>query len=332
MEHKNEKDIVFAVFLVFVGTVFLLNTTGVISWGIWMYLFKFWPVFLILGGIQIIFGKSLITNIILGVVSFILFFLVLVSSYISYTGEAVPLIPEDINNFFMENDYSEGFKREPEVNEDLTVAFGEFENISERNLNLEIGASEFSITDNAELEDHLILNSMYTKDHIEPSLETNQKDGLLDMDFETKVRSSVFFFDRVDTNFDFELGSVETKTNLNINLGAGEGEVDLKTLNLGEMSADIGAGDLTISLQENVLPSKMTVKIGAGQVTLNIPEDYAYELTYDLGVGDIIGEDGKIAEALGKSGTYKSSNYEGAEKILHIVANVGVGSLKINNI
>ena len=79
---NNSRDTVWAIFLIFVGAIFLLNTTGVVGWGIWTYLLRFWPVFLILAGIKLVMGKSAIAELILSIVALMLF--VFVFSYLIY--------------------------------------------------------------------------------------------------------------------------------------------------------------------------------------------------------------------------------------------------------
>ena len=41
---KEARDISSAIFLIFIGMIFLLNTTGIVGWEIWLYMFRFWPV------------------------------------------------------------------------------------------------------------------------------------------------------------------------------------------------------------------------------------------------------------------------------------------------
>ncbi len=75
-----------ALLLIFIGALFLLNNLGLLSWNIWNELWKFWPVVIILLGVQMLLGKSrgagnLITLLTLFVLAGILAY-VLVSSQI----------------------------------------------------------------------------------------------------------------------------------------------------------------------------------------------------------------------------------------------------------
>jgi len=57
---KNAKKLKIAPFLLIgLGLVFLLNNFGILPWAIWINLWKFWPLFLILIGIEVILGQSI---------------------------------------------------------------------------------------------------------------------------------------------------------------------------------------------------------------------------------------------------------------------------------
>ena len=45
-------------FLIFIGLVFLLNNLGFLPNSIWNEIWKFWPLIIIIIGIQVLFGKS----------------------------------------------------------------------------------------------------------------------------------------------------------------------------------------------------------------------------------------------------------------------------------
>lgn len=56
---KNSKGFSFtAGFLILLGIVFLLNNFGVLSWDLWQNLWKFWPILLVLFGVEIILGRN----------------------------------------------------------------------------------------------------------------------------------------------------------------------------------------------------------------------------------------------------------------------------------
>ena len=45
------------IFLLFIGTVLLLQSLDVIPWALWDTLWRFWPVLLIISGLSMLFGR-----------------------------------------------------------------------------------------------------------------------------------------------------------------------------------------------------------------------------------------------------------------------------------
>jgi hypothetical protein len=58
--------------LISLGVLLLLNNFGIVSWEVWSLLWKFWPVILIVWGIEAIFGKGWIGRLLVSVVSLLL--------------------------------------------------------------------------------------------------------------------------------------------------------------------------------------------------------------------------------------------------------------------
>jgi len=57
-ERKETKNIFSALFLIIAGIILLLNNFGVLSWTVWLVLFRFWPLLLIIWGIEIAFSRD----------------------------------------------------------------------------------------------------------------------------------------------------------------------------------------------------------------------------------------------------------------------------------
>jgi len=324
-KRENKKDIVFAIFLIFVGTIFLLNTTGVVGWGIWEYILRFWPIFLILAGVKLIFGGTLLSEIIIAIFALLLFAFVGIFSYLSHTAKTIPFLPERISTYIQEGSYYSGSV----VEETLSIEAQEYNDLQERKLNIDVGASKFSLTDDTDLEDFLVLDSKYTEGHIEPFLESSSTNDTLDINFETTSgRTFAFWRTTASPQFDLTLGQTPLSTDINVTLGAGKGEIELTSLEIGEMNTRVGAGKLDITFGKDALPETLNVDVGAGAMTITLPENIGYKLDYQLGVGEISTNNEAIASFAGE-GVEESGEW--AEQIVQITANVGVGSLEINN-
>lgn len=58
MKKEDGGDVVGAALLIFLGLMFLANNFGLLPWSVWGTLWRFWPVFLILAGLQMFMGDS----------------------------------------------------------------------------------------------------------------------------------------------------------------------------------------------------------------------------------------------------------------------------------
>ena|SRR3990170_8335621 len=83
---------VWGVFLIFSGSLLLLNSFGTLPWEIWNRLIDFWPVLLILVGIRIMLGKSLLSRLLMTLISLFVFG----SIFLYVLGKEAPLLVESL--------------------------------------------------------------------------------------------------------------------------------------------------------------------------------------------------------------------------------------------
>jgi hypothetical protein len=82
--HRKHGDgVLGGLFLVFVGTIFLLSDFGIVPSNIWDQVWKFWPVLFIVFGIRLLGGRNPVSRIIItlitlfafaGVLTYLLFY------------------------------------------------------------------------------------------------------------------------------------------------------------------------------------------------------------------------------------------------------------------
>lgn len=75
----HSRSVVWGLILVIVGFVFLLINTGLVSPSIWQYTLQYWPILLVIAGLQTMMGEGKIGRLITGVVtimSLVLIFLI----------------------------------------------------------------------------------------------------------------------------------------------------------------------------------------------------------------------------------------------------------------
>lgn len=73
---KRHGNIVFGFMLITGGIILLFNTAGILPWTVWDYIWRFWPLLLILWGLQIILGVNKVSILFFDLVSIILVIMV----------------------------------------------------------------------------------------------------------------------------------------------------------------------------------------------------------------------------------------------------------------
>jgi len=70
MKIDNERKGIFGgIIFIAIGIVFLLNNFNLLPWSVWSILWRFWPLFLILGGLEMILGDNWLAKLIVGLIT-----------------------------------------------------------------------------------------------------------------------------------------------------------------------------------------------------------------------------------------------------------------------
>ena len=322
MENKfPKKDFGGAIFLLFLGTIFLLNTTGVVDWGIWLHILKFWPVFLILWGIRLVFEGTKITEIIMTIATLLSYLLVGLLAYSSYTNQQDTFL-----KYFVITPRTNDTQFNKE--ETLTVLKDTYKDVEKRILDIDIAASKATISDDRET-NYLEVDGNYNKMYVEPSVQSKLTDGELTILFDTVFPKNRMYWGQSNMDFNLFVGQPTVLTDIILKLGAGDTTLTFDKLLLNDISARIGAGRLTLDLSDLSIPKNIDIEVGAGEMILTIPKEVGYEIDYALGLGEIKVDGDQVAVFAGEGTSYKSSNYDKATQKLTIDAKVGVGAFSI---
>jgi len=326
MEDKKQKDITGAIFLVSIGLLFLLNTTNIVPWGIWLQIFRFWPIILILAGIKIILPENKVGQVVYPILYTLFIIFIGVTSYFFTKTQRVPFLPESVSNCIFNK--CENVDNSSLMESDSYVNLADYTDITSRTLNINVAASTLNLND--ETADYFLYSQAkdYT-DRNKPTLENVAEKGVLTTTFDnTKIHYNGWWNFK-SPEYTLTLGQSTIPTTVSIELGAGEGIVDLDTASLKALSANVGAGSLDITLGINSIPNTINMEVGAGEIKLTLTENVGILVSYDLGVGSIKLEETSI-DGVGKETSYKSANYDTATKKVTITASVGVGELTID--
>lgn len=313
-----------ALSLITLGIVFLLNTTNTVSWSMWQYVLiiflSIWPIFLILAGIQIIFKRITIADILGRTIGYIAFLIVIL---LSINATQNPTLAQQIRD----RSWATGFLKTNSNNkvETLTITKDKYSDLNTREFNAKLIAGKFKLNEGGD--DYLRLQAKYSEDFGKPKL-TDSKDGNnLNIRFEQEGRKDGIFFNQIfdSPEYDFTFGQTELETNINLEMTAGDGEIKFSDLRIKNFNTKMTAGNLVIDLQNKSLPENIELEITAGDLELRLPKDTGLEIEYEKTAGDL-----EVNGENLNNGDKKYSSNTNAEKKIKLKIKITAGDVKIN--
>ena len=286
---------VFGILLVLLGALLLLQTMGIVSWGLWLELWRFWPVALIAGGVSIILGRRFP----------VLASLVVVFLLVGTVGAAAFFIVADTESFVVS-----------EFSESLDGA--EF-----LELEVEFGAGELRISD-------LPLGST---DLLQARLSgSGSSAALVSKVVRSGNRAEVklgnvqnsFFNLAIDRKLEVMIAR-DVETNLSIESGAGDINVDLEQLQVADLALEGGAVSAELITPAMAGFTDATVGIGAASLEVTVPEGVAAEIRVDAGMSSV-----DIDDRFPKvNGLHVSPDYDTAAHRLNLEVVGGAASIEV---
>ncbi len=314
-----------AFILILLGILFLLSNFGVLPWSVWQVVLRFWPVVLILIGLEVVVGGTWLGNFIFGLIG-LMFFAGLIYFGIWIFNHQPQL---NLNQRF--NKWSAQLKsvvwQRDVITKELAASGDDFTGVEKRTVSLDFGVGKINLEETEE-DDYLKISTSYYENLTEPKFETDLDEGELEIYYLNRLQSyQLGIKERSDFDQKVYFGRPETETDLKVKVGAGSMQADFEELNLNDVDWRIGAGSAEISFEETALPSgEFTVDVGAGSLVLNLPEDTGLQINYDIGLGTLEVD----GENLRGEGEFTSENYLTAVNKVKMTVDLGLGSLEIN--
>lgn len=291
---RSKSNITVGLIFVAVGLIFLLNTFNIIDYNIWQLVSMFWPVLLIIIGLNILFKGTFLWWISPVLIIILLLFLLFASA--NYTPALFEFLERPDNSQVTQrgNTYRSSMELRPELQR-LYV-------------NMTVDAGRIDIEP---LEDNNNLYDMafhFQKE--EPEVDYHTSQG------ETEARLNI------NHMRSFELESIEIVNYLDLRLnrdvvyslqieaGAGHYSLDLEELQVSDLTINSGISEIKIdySNYDNVT----RINSGASDITMNFPGDIGVEIQTNNLVNNLdLIEAGfiKIEDNL-----YRSDNFRDAER------------------
>nr|WP_294896962.1 DUF5668 domain-containing protein [uncultured Pedobacter sp.] len=302
------------IIFIFIGSVFLLENYGIIDFS-WGYIWKFWPIILIVMGINIIFSRSESNTgkwLVILTTVFALSLLVYANSNAPKT-----VIKHWSYNFDDDEDTDESDN--PSIKsfyqEDYDAKF------KTATLNINGGASKFTLKNG----ESTLFESWAQKNQDRYYLLKTETDSTVVLNFNSKNKKNSFDFD------DTDLSKVEMKIHpmplwdINLNMGAGKADFDLSKNRVKQINIKGGAADFKIKLGSLYNDVNLSAETGIAKVSIFIPSSSGCKINTKTGLSakDFPGFT-KAAD-----GTFTSPNYNSSTNKIMIHLKGGLSDFEV---
>jgi len=306
---SRTRSIVGPLLLILIGVLILLYNLGWIEWSIWELLWRFWPVWLIAVGLDLLLGRRGAWGAILAVGIIV----TLVAGAIYYTG-------------LWSSPRATGEWTAPAATQPATTVAQPLEGAKEATVKISSGVARFWLRGGAA--SGMLVDGSVVPLEGEQVIQSHETDG-----------ETAYFSLRSDYDgplllprparagrWDLAL-SDEVPIALSLDLGVGESDVDLTGVKLTGLRLDSGVGETTLTLPGSG-QFEARVTSGVGEMTIRIPESLAARIGVDTGIGQVTVR----GDYLQENGYYVSRNWSSAENRVELQVASGVGAVRIERI
>lgn len=315
--------IIYGVILLFIGGVLLLSNFDVIDF-YWRNIWGFWPVFLIIGGLNLLFnrnGSQAGSKLSLMIIIVMLVFLF-------FKGQDKP---DGGNSWFNWRDRIVETRDDHEENDQPEIKRLQFsepyllaDSSKKAILNLSGGGTSFTLEDST---DSLFTASLNKKNKYFSlqKLTTDSTNTLtFKMNSKQKGKGNNWSLNAGGNEVDIRLNT-NPLWEMNVKMGAGELDFDLTNYKLRELNFDGGAANVVVKLGERLPIVDLTVKTGMANVEIKIPANSGCRIKTNTGLS-AKNFDGfvKISD-----GTYETPNYKTAANKIFINLDGGLSNFEV---
>ncbi len=285
--------------LIGLGILFLLSNLNVIDLNFWELLFRFWPVFLIAAGLDILLGRRSSGGPLIGLM--LILGLIFGAIWLGYIETSTPF----------------GAVKGEAINQSLAGAARASVSIESNISQMQIGAGAAALE---------LLSGDVT---LHPNEELTQDFGVLggmaSYIVQSGSRSLILpNFGRMESGlWNLQLNRT-VPIDLQVSTGIGSSTLDLTQLNLSSLSVETGIGEAEIAL-----PARgdfdAIIKGGVGGITIYIPPTMAAQIEAATSIGTVrvVGDYTKEAQ------TYTSPDYQNAANRVHLTVEGSIGAITV---
>ncbi len=298
---KTRGSILFPILLIALGLIFLAQTLGFVPWEVWGQLWRFWPVILILIGLDVLVGgRSALGRYIIGAIALAAIGGLLLMATISpmaFPNYGVPHL----------------------LTHDVEAELGTVESATIR---LSTGASDIELSELDRESDLLAGGAIQSNRNINQKMRRSDGTGVLELH-----GSGEGIFggaNQLSDEWDIML-TQKVPLNLEFSFGATDATLDLSSLSVTRFKVDAGAS--TINIVAPQLGHTMgTISTGAAEINIEIPEGVAASIRVDGGLSAIDIDQSRFPRV---GDRFVSRDYESAVNRIDLRIDSGVSSITI---
>ena len=304
-DNRNRSAYIVGLILIGIGVLFLLNSLGIASFRVWYFLFRFWPVILILVGLNIILKK---TN---------FWWIVPILIFVIFIGAIV--MPESALRRFDYRGYYLDFG-----NEETSGVYQEdrefIEDIKKLNVELKYGANQLNVerVNNNDLLFDIGLN--YNGER--PDVNYNRDNGTATLEIEQAKKVNVGINGSEIWNVNL---SDRIPIDIDVRAGAGDLWLDLENLKVPTLNVKAGVGQLRIRYPN--FDNETEISAGAGNIKLIVPEEVALRIETKTVINNNNFEEIGLIKLY--EDVYQSKNYGEAENRITINISTSAGNINV---
>lgn len=320
---SNAPDIAGAFVLITIGLIFLLNNLGILSWDIWGELWKFWPIFLVLAGLEMVFGKRWLGRLVVGTISLLLLAFILVYSIsVGINQER----QQQLRERFPWWPQFQVITGEGTQTREWRVQKSEFGSFEYKKMDIDFGNGTIMIADQAEMPEILLVKADYSPKRHLPKVDSELQGTTL----YTKIASdSIPFigFNLAPVTYDVRLSEPSKPLELDLAVGSGEASVSFNSQKVTKLTTRVGSGSATLRLSDQSIPQqKVVMDIGSGDATIHLPANVRVRVNYTIGSGEL----NTNGNSYDGTGQFVSDNIADTLPIFDLELRIGSGQATLN--
>lgn len=304
VQPERRRSFVGPLILIFLGVVFLLNNLGLVGWSIWEILWRFWPVWLIAIGIDMLFGRRR-----WGGLMVLAILLTMLAGAFYYAGiwTGAPVFSYDSDRLVVKQPVSQALS-------------------GAREARVEIGSGVSRLDVRGGTETDLLIEGSVTPvpgERLDQDFSVNGSTAYYQLQSRFAGMNFPFGDRRGEGRWDLRLNE-QIPMALTIQTGVGQSVIDLSRLTVTDLRVTSGVGETTLTLpaQGQV---RGRVNTGVGQTTIRIPEGVAARIRVQTGIGGI-----SVRGNFQQDGSYYTTpDYMAAVQRIDLEVEGGVGGIRI---